>query len=374
MSGTDYSLINDLFASRLDSAEGKTKIAQLTGKMIRDRLREVSYARNVVPPEPVTKADVRPSVNYDTVTKLVTLEPESRAMPLTFRGQPDARIIRAPRIEVPFYTISSEKFEKFTQELYAYDVSITKWIEDNSLKDIQEIEDREWTIHIEAAVQAVQQEANGGTVTTLNKTAIAAGSVVEAAVRKGSIARQAATDDAVVHPLQKPDLTNLSKLLANNRLRPRKFLFTEGEFLDLHQWTVEDWGDKVQSETAVDGYKYQAVMGFSFVRTVKTDILRPGNVYVFTDPDYLGCFFVLNNVQFYIDKIANLITFQAWEDIAMVIANIAAVRKLELYSGDATSNDADGILADVSPKEVKDLGAPNNRADDGLTFPSVDSY
>jgi len=374
MSGTDYSLINDLFASRLDTPEGKTKIAQLTGKMIRDRLREVSYARNVIPPEPVTKADVRPSVNYDTVTKLVTLEPESRAMPLTFRGQPDARIIRAPRIEVPFYTISSEKFEKFTQELYAYDVSITKWIEDNALKDIQEIEDREWTIHVEAAVQAVQQEANGGSVTTLNKSAIVAGSVVEASVRKGSLARVATTDDAVVHPMQKPDLTNTAKLLANNRLRPRKFLFTEGEFLDLHQWTVEDLGDKIQSETHVDGYKYQTIVGFSFVRTVKTDILRPGNVYVFTDPDYLGCFFILNNVQFYIDKVANLITFQAWEDIANVIANIAAVRKLELYSGDATSNDADGILADVTPKEVKDLGASNNRADDGLTFPSVDSY
>lgn len=374
MAATDFTLINDLFANRLDTPEGKTKIAQLTGKMIRDRLREVSYARNVVTPEPVTKADVRPSVNYDTVTKLITLEPESRAMPLTFRGQPDARIIRAPRIEVPFYTISSEKFEKFTQELYAYDVSITKWIEDNSLKDIQEIEDREWTIHIEAAVQAVQQEANSSSVTTLNASGIAAGSVVESAVRKGSIARQSATDDAVVHPLQKPDLTNLAKLLANNRLRPRKFLFTEGEFLDLAQWTVEDMGDKVQSETTVDGYKYQTVVGFSFVRTVKTDILRPGNVYVFTDPDYLGCFFILNNVQFYIDKVANLITFQAWEDIAMVIANIAAVRKLELYSGDATANDADSILADVSPKEVKDLGAPNNRADDGLTFPSVDSY
>lgn len=374
MAATDYSLINDLFASRLDTPEGKTKIAQLTGKMIRDRLREVSYARNVIPPEPVTKADVRPSVNYDTVTKLVTLEPESRAMPLTFRGQPDARIIRAPRIEVPFYTISSEKFEKFTQELYAYDVSITKWIEDNALKDIQEIEDREWTIHVEAAVQAVQQEANGGTVTTLNKTAIGAGSVVEAAVRKGSLARVASTDDGVVHPMQKPDLTNTAKMLANNRLRPRKFLFTEGEFLDLHQWTVEDLGDKIQSETHVDGYKYQTIVGFSFVRTVKTDILRPGNVYVFTDPDYLGCFFILNNVQFYIDKVANLITFQAWEDIATVIANIAAARKLELYSGDATSNDADGILADVTPKEVKDLGAPNNRADDGLTFPSVDSY
>jgi hypothetical protein len=367
----DPRALNELFTARLDSAEAKEKIAAFGGSYIRDRLREVSYARQILPPEPVTKADCQRSVNHDTLVKIVDVEPESRAMPLTFRGQPKARFIRAPRAEIPFYTISSEKFEKTEQELLAYEMPITKVIEDNSVKDIQEIEDREFTIHIESAVQAIQQEANGGSVTTLNASAIIAGSVVESSVRKGELARGASTDDGVVRPLQRPDLVNLLKLLNLNRLRAERFLMTEGDFTDILQWTVEDLGDRLQSETTTDGYKYSLLFGHAFVRTIKTDILRTGNMYVFTKPEFFGKFYILNNVKFYIDKIANLITWQSWEDIAIGVINIASVRKLELYSGDATSNDSDSILSSVTPVNVEDLGAVNNRVDAGLTYPAV---
>jgi hypothetical protein len=367
-------VLNELFTSKLDSAEAKEKIAAFGGSYIRDRLREVSYTRQILPPEMVTKADCQRSVNHDTLVKIVDIEPQSRAMAITFRGQPTARFIRAARAEIPFYTISSEKFEKTEQELLAYEMPITKIIEDNSVKDIQEIEDREFTIHIEAAVQALQQEANGGVVTTLNASAILAGTVVETAVRKGELARIAPTDDAVVRPLQRPDLVNLLKLLNQNRLRAERFLMTEGDFTDILQWTVEDLGDRLQSETTTDGYKYSMLLGHAFVRTVKTDILRPGNVYVFTKPEFMGKFYILNNVKFYIDKIANLITWQSWEDIAIGVLNIASVRKLELYSGDATTVNVDGILSSVTPKVEEDLGAVNNRVDQGLVFPAVVSY
>lgn len=367
-------VLNELFTSKLDSAEAKEKIAAFGGSYIRDRLREVSYARQILPPEMVTKADCQRSVNHDTLVKIVDIEPESRAMAITFRGQPKARFIRAARAEIPFYTISSEKFEKTEQELLAYEMPITKIIEDNSVKDIQEIEDREFTIHIESAVQALQQEANAGVVTTLNATNIGLGAVVEAAVRKGELARIAATNDAVVRPLQRPDLVNLLKLLNQNRLRAERFLMTEGDFTDILQWTVEDLGDRLQSETTTDGYKYSMLLGHAFVRTVKTDILRPGNVYVFTKPEFFGKFYILNNVKFYIDKIANLITWQSWEDIAIGVINIASVRKLELYSGDATTVNADGILASVTPKVEEDLGAVNNRVDQGLVFPAVVNF
>jgi hypothetical protein len=67
-------------------------------------------------------------------------------MAITFRGQPTARFIRGSRAEIAFYTISSEIFQKTEQELLAYEMPITKIIEENSVKDIQEIEDREFTI------------------------------------------------------------------------------------------------------------------------------------------------------------------------------------------------------------------------------------
>lgn len=367
-------ILNDLFSQKLDTAEGKEKVSEYAGTYIRDRLREVAYSRKVLPPQMVTRADCQRSVNHDTLVKIIDIEPKSRAMSLTFRGQPTARFIRGKRAEVAFYTISSEKFEKTEQELLAYEMPVTKVIEDNSVKDIQEIEDREFTTHIEAAVQALQAEANGGSITTLNATAIGAGSVIEFSVRKGELARVAASDDGTVLPVQRPDFVNLYKLLDGNRLRAEMVLITEVDWDDILQWTVEDFGDKVQSETTVDGYKYNLLLGRAYVRTIKTDILRPGNIYTFTKPDFFGKFFILNNTKFYIDKIANLITWQSWEDIAISVINIASVRKIELYSGDATSNDADGILSGVVPVAEEDLGAENNRVAEGLVFPGVEVF
>lgn len=368
-------MMNDLFNSRLSTAEGKEKLAEYGGSYIRDRLREVSFARKIIPPEQVTRTDCQRSVNHDTLCKIVDIEPKSRAMSITFRGQPTARFIDGKRAECAFFTISSEIFQKTEQELLAYEMPITKIIEENSVKDIQEIEDREFLVHVEAACQALQTEANGGTPTALNYTNVNAGSVVEFSIRKGELARTAGVNDATVRPVQKPDIVELFKLVDGNRLRAEQLLMTEVDYDDILRWTVEDNGDKIQSETVVDGFKYNTLMGRSYIRTIKTDILRPGNIYVFTKPEFLGRFYILNNTKFYIDKVANTISFQAWEDIGMLLANIASVRKLELYSADANpTTNANSLLSSFVPMAEDDLGAVNNRVDEGLKFPQISQF
>lgn len=364
--------VNNLFNTRLGEPGGKEKLAQFGGSYIRDRLREVSFVRKILPPEQVTRTDCQRSTKHDTLVKIVDVEPKSRGMAISFRGQPTARLIRGEKAEVAFFTISSEVFQKTEQELLAYEMPITKVIEENSVKDIQEIEDREFVTHIEAAVQALQQEANGGVVTALNATALqGVNPPIEFSVRKGELARGATTDDATVRPLQRKDIVEGFKLVDGNRLRCERFLLTEVDFDDVLSWTVEDNGDRIQSETTVDGYKYNLLVGRPYIRTVKTDILRRGNVYFFTAPEYFGKFYVLNQTKFYIDKVANMITFQAWEDIAMACINIAAVRKVELYSADATSLDTDSLLDNFIPVAEDALGAINNRVGEGLKFPQI---
>lgn len=365
----------EMFNQRLDSEHGRTKLAELGASFIRDRLREVSYMRHILPPENVTKDQCQRSVNHDTLVKIVDIEPQSRAMAIDFRSQPSARFIRAPKYEIPFFTITSEKFEKTEQELLAYEMPLTKVIEDNSVKDIQEIEDREGTRHFEAGIQALQAEVNG-TGTAYNATNIRAGSVTAQVVSvvKGELALAADGVDFTVYPVQRPDFVELFKLLDNNRLRSERILITEGDHNDVLQWTVEDMGDKIESETVVDGYTYNTLLGRKVIRTIKTDILRTGNVYCFTAPQFLGKFYILNNTKFYIDKIANLVTWQSWEDIAIGIGNIASCRKLELYRGSVKPGDEDTGYAAKVPSEEEDLGAENNRADSGLTYPQVNQF
>jgi hypothetical protein len=364
-----------MFNTKISTREGQEKVAQYAGSYIRDKLREVSFVRKILPPEQVTRQDCQRSMNHDTLVKIVEIEPQSRAMAITFRGQPTARFIRGDRAEIAFFTISSEMFQKTEQELLAYDMPITKILEENSVKDIGEIEDREFLLHIEAAVQALQVEANAGSATALSWSTVDAGSVVEFSVRKGELARNAGANDATVRPLQRNDVVSGFKMLDGNRLRCDRVLMTEVDWDDILTWTVEDNGDKIQSETTVDGYKYNTLLGRAYIRTIKTDILRPGNVYFFTAPQFFGKFLVLNNTKFYIDKIANRITFQAWEDIGMGVINIAAVRKLELYSADANpTTNAQSLLTNFIPKSEDDLGAVNNRVESGLKFPKVTQF
>lgn len=372
MSSVPSRVLNDLFAQKLDTSEGKEKVAEMGSVYIRDRLREVCYVDKIIPPEPVTRADCQRSVNHDTLVKIVDIEPQSRAMTVTFRGQPTARFIRAPRAEVPFYTVSSEKFEKTEQELLAYEMPITKIIEDNSVKDLQEIKDREFTTHIESAVQAMQTEANG-TATALRANATYS-SVVTTSVIKGSGALAAAATDFTVHPILRPDLINLFKLLDGNRLRAERFVMTEPDYDDILAWTLQDMGDKMQSETMVDGYKYNILLGRKLIRTIKTDILRTGNVYVFTAPEFLGKSYILNNTKFYIDKVANLITWQSWMDIAIAVINVASVRKLELYGGSVVPGETDTGYAAKLPVDEDQLGAVNNQVDEGLKYPNVSQF
>jgi hypothetical protein len=101
---------------------------------------------------------------------------------------------------VAFFTISSEIFQKTEQELLAYEMPITKIIEENSVKDIQEIEDREFTIHIEAACQALQQEANGNTATHSTRRQPRPAGTVSSSPSARASSRVAPHDDATVRP------------------------------------------------------------------------------------------------------------------------------------------------------------------------------
>lgn len=381
---TAASQFNDLFFVKASSYEGREKLGEYGGSYIRDILREVSFFRKVLPLQPVTKRDCQRSVNHDTLVKIRDIEPRSRAMALTFRGRPTANYIRAPRYEIPFFTISSEKFEKTEQELLAYEMPITKVIEDNSVKDIQEIEDREFLRHIESAVQATQEGINGvsgnrlsGAMMGLNSTNLRNGDVDVLTIAKGEEAYNRTVDDFAVQPIQRGDVITLFNLLDGYRLRLERILITEPDWNDVCRWQLDDAGDKMQSETMVDGYKYDQLVGRKIIRTIKTDILRRGILYGFTDPTFMGDAYILNETKFYIDKIANLLTWQCWEDIGMGIGNIRSIVKMELFSGSVTPGFEDGTSLQYGSKRPvaeEDLGVINNRADEGLTFPQVNQF
>ena len=151
-------------------------------------------------------------------------------------------------------------------------------------------------------------------------------------------------------------------------------LATEADTDNFDQWTTEDKGEQLQSKTTIEGYGYDQSVGLRIIRTIKNDILREGNVYVFTEADFFGRNFIYNDIKFYVDKIANRIFWQAWMDIGMGFGNIASVVKLELYSGSVTPTAETAGYARAVPIDEEGIGAVNNFVAQGLTFPKVVIY
>ena len=385
-------LLNSNFVAHANSEEGRQKLAEHGSGLIRDRLRELSFARGIIPPLPITPAECQISTEHDGLVKIEHLEPESKAMVVDFRGSSRARYVSAPRVAVSFFTIESEHYQKTEQELLSYPIPITKMIEDFTATDLQDVEDRQFLIYTEAGVQLMQKDANeraGLAHAGFNTTNIEAAAPLVAAdlswkpsVMKGSNAlasAEAAATRWTVYPVSKNDFVKLRQMLAMRKLRLEVVLMNDVDFQDILQFTLEDLGDKLTSEIVVDGYKYSTILGNRFVRTIKNEILRRGNIYAFTAPEFLGVFYILNNTKFFVKKEWNKIEWGAWEDIGMSLINLNSVVKLELYRGSVTPGftDAAGGGQTYESKLVADeeeLGKKNNKAEDGFISPLVKQF
>jgi len=290
----DAATFNNLFITRLDTSDGLEKAAQAGGAFVRERLRELAFSRAILPPEYVTKADCQRSVNHDTLVKIVDIEPQSTAAAVNFRGKALDRYIEGDRYELAFFKIESDKFSKSEGELLAYDFPVTKVIEDNSVKDIQTIED---TRFIEAAEQIVA--TTGKVVTTAG-------------------------------PIDRAALVSGFKLIDEDELSVGCILMHKSDWDDWLTQPATDVGSHLAGEVTVNGYKYNTILGHKLVVTIKTAIVPPGTIWLFTEPKYLGNFFILNDTKFYIEKRGDLISWQTWEYISSGFGNIRSIAKLIL--------------------------------------------
>jgi hypothetical protein len=300
MESTNPRTINELFVQKLDTEH--EKVAAETAAFIRTKLREVSFARKIINPQYVTKADLQRSVQWDQLVKVVDVEPDSAAMLINLRGNPDVRYVEGKRVEVQFFNVSSEEFQKTEEELLAYEMPITEVIERNSIKDIQKIEDTAFMTAVAAAV------VNSGK--SVSYTPATSGTIEIGAFVKLFNSLEAVTTSS---PL-KTDLVLMN-------------LADFNKFMGLPATTI---GSAVAGEQYINGFKYDTLLGKKLIVTNKGDLVPTGTIYAFASQEFLGKFYILNDTKFWVEKKRNLIKWSAYETIAQAIINTNAIAKLTL--------------------------------------------
>lgn len=377
---TDGASWNPTYLNNLDNLEsgGRAKLASWGKQYIRDRLREECVFDKIIQPKHIKPTDpgVQISLGHDTLYKIEWLETQTQALTGTFRGNGPAEIIRAERVATSFATVMSTEIQKPEQELQVYekaDFPLTQMVEELMIKDMQELKDFTARGHLEAAVQGMQNDANGG-VTKLSAATVVAGSVVQKAVIKGTLAVRANDNryGKVYQPV-KEDFTNLRNLFSGSRTAdPEAVIMTAVDYNNLTNQTLQDLGSRVAGEVVENGWGMSKFAGLRIHTSKKNDIFVQGEVWAIGPEDWVGRNYILNNMKFYVDKKKNIISWCAWFDWGMSLINCANIKKLELYGGSVTPGNEDaGVLR---PSLEQDLGKRNNRILEGVISPLISVY
>jgi hypothetical protein len=291
--------INEIFVNRLDSEI--EKVAQETGSYIRTKLRENGFARKIMNPQYVTKADLQRTTKHDQLVKIIDIEPDAGAQLITLRGQPDVQYVEGDRAEVTFFGISSLEFQKTEEELLAYEMPITELVERNAVKEIMKIEDTSFMAGVDAAVTASSKSVSYTTAT------------------QGKFELDMLTK--LFNKLE-DSATGLNPLVVEF------VLMNQADFNKLATLPATQVGSGAASEMFINGFKYMNILNKKFVTTVKGDLVPEGTMYAFAGQEFMGKFYVLNDVKFWIEKKRNLIKWSAYETLGMAIINNKSVAKL----------------------------------------------
>lgn len=286
------------------------KVADVAGLFIATRLRERSFARQVITPRTVGRHELQVSTAHDQLQfideKEVNVGP---AKALSFKGEPDAEYITSNRYAINIFEIASKKFEKKEIELIAYTQPVTKIIEENTVREIEEIEDTYFLAATDAA-------------------ALTAGNLVSYSTGSGG----ALTKGAIKVGMN---------LIESKRLICRKVLMPKVLFNDFYTMTYQDVGSDLLKEITVEGFKYYQLGGLQLIVSIKDELFRhptltlasgePARmVYFYAEEKALGRFLVLDSTKFGVRKVFNSISFLAWEYIGMAIANAPACARVTL--------------------------------------------
>lgn len=288
----DARAYNQAFVERLKE-EGPEKVAAQLTDYTRQKIREEAFCRPILASQPITPLELDVTEKINTPVKFVDKEPDSKAYTLTFKGKGDSRWFEGERYRIDFAHYESEHFRSNLATLATYRAPIRQILHDNYLLDVREQEDKTFYDGINAIVQATGKiyspVGNTFTITSLTKTA---------------------------------------KLVATSRLTPITVLLSSATFEDLKTWPATQIGDQAASELIVNGWKYDKIGGYNYVKTVKSDIVPDGELFVFAAPEYLGKHFVLHDVQVFFKQEGSDVEFWVWEDVGMGIGNVNGIAKM----------------------------------------------
>lgn len=368
MSANDTSFNNIFWSAVKSGPGGMDKIGNLGTSFIQQRLRDTAVGRLILKPQPISQEQCVPSLVNESLTYIEEIEPDSIATTVNYRSEPTRTWFKGIRMAITFMMISSPEYEKNEEELRSYKMPLTRIIEQNTVKDVQEREDKYFfdkvhgSIFLATRARYNQLVANGEVAGTANfgtedelynylfnkNKGVGPWAPIAAPNRAGAYHTNVVLSDEV--SFTKIITMLATKLVLNREIRPRVLVMHEETFADSIGWTLNDAGLEVMDTIVKDGYTWRKVAGLQIITTIRArpDIIPPGVVYVFPDPEFMGRFLQLSPLKFEINKFMRTFTMTCWQEIGIGFSNVRGLGAIVL----------DGATIPLRVKLMTPGGAP----------------
>jgi len=309
MQNSEVRKLNETVVAGLTSDDAFLQKEASTGinDYVRMKMVEDGFARRVCPPMEVTSSDLDRQVDTAKPVIVRDMEPNSPgASSVPFNTTPMDHYIKGPRYRVMFDRIISRRFTADVNTLLTYDMDIRQILNDFILKDIMAEEDRKWM---------VLSDSICGTLNTVNSVIGSCQNLQVGTLDRSSLAY------------------SMEGLPSSNRhLNPAVALINNRTIWQIAAMGRDEIGGDLAEEMFINGFGERTVMGLKYIITIKTDLVPRNVVYHYTEPKYLGDFYILDDITVSTKNENYMLEFFAYECIGATIANTAAVVRIQ-YDG-----------------------------------------
>lgn len=298
---------HDAIASmpKSDTDVAMTKVASAEAGMIKRVLRESGVFRNALPIERVTTGMLTQHESHDLPRIIREMEAAQIAPRIVNLGDaPYNAPFRGDKYEIVFFEIQTPEFIANTTRLSTYKHDVRGVLTENFLRDIQTLEDT----YALGEVDTVCGPSSGVGSAGMNQYQI---------INSAITMRAYPSNKEAFIRRQIPHGCNLIGALTT---------------IPFETFDSDELGPEARNEMFRNGAKSLKDLEIGGVRhlvTIKNNLAPRGLVYQFTEPDFLGNFCILEDVQVYLSRKRDWIRTSATEKIAITFANTAGLNKVE---------------------------------------------
>lgn len=313
-----------------ESEDGHNKEASsAASNMIRRRIREDGFARNIMPSKTVSNDQLDRVPDHDRPVIIEDMEPGSKgAKSIPFGDSADTSFYYGNKFVCSFNVITTPEFTKDINELRTYRMDLRKVITDNALRDMQTEEDYQF---INTVDEIVKPGAGFGAAGVAGGLPAAGGYATGAS--SATSQNQYGVINAAGNHFSREEYVHVLNMLEDQSLNNGVILMnrkTAKSFLTFNR--SEIGGDLSQTlfTDGLTGLQEAKIFGVKHLFTIKRDIVPDNTIYVFAEPDYLGRFYTLQDPTMYVEKKKDILRFSARETLSVTFANLVGVGRIDI--------------------------------------------